>query len=144
MLSEIENEEDLTVQACADILYAVHQEGTSHTLFSNIFDPVNLDVYLNYGENYQKQKKVNLLEELRQRESFELFNISYLTGVDGNLLVKSVRIDEDFYALTVTEYVTVTEHETVTKEATFIPSFTAVPTILGLTVLLWISRRFKK
>ncbi|MFX1536319.1 MAG: carcinine hydrolase/isopenicillin-N N-acyltransferase family protein [Promethearchaeota archaeon] len=98
MLSEIENEEDLTVQACADILYANHMEGACRTLYSNIFDPVNLDVYLNYGENYQKQKKVNLLDELRQRESFELFNISYMTGVDGHLLVKSVRIDENFYS----------------------------------------------
>ncbi|WP_455280984.1 hypothetical protein, partial [[Eubacterium] cellulosolvens] len=98
MLSEIENEEDLTIQACADLLYAVHLEGVCTTLYSNIFDPVNLDVYLNYGENYQKQKKVNLLDELRQRESFELLNISYMTGVDGHLLVKSVRIDENFYS----------------------------------------------
>jgi hypothetical protein len=98
MLSLIENEEDLTVQACADILYAVHLEGECSTLYSNIFDPVNLDVYLNYGENYQKQKKVNLLDVLSDKESFEMFNISYMTGVDGYMLVKTVKIDENFYS----------------------------------------------
>jgi hypothetical protein len=98
MLSEIENEEDLTVQACADILYMVHAVGEYGTLYSNIFDPVNLDVYLNYGEKYQNQKKVDLLEVLSQEKSFERFNIGYLTGVDGDILIKSVRIDDDFYA----------------------------------------------
>jgi hypothetical protein len=29
-------------------------EGMCHTLYSNIFDPVNLALYLNYGENYQQ------------------------------------------------------------------------------------------
>ncbi|MFX1517817.1 MAG: carcinine hydrolase/isopenicillin-N N-acyltransferase family protein [Promethearchaeota archaeon] len=98
MLSQIENEEDLTVQACADILYAVHQDGEYGTLYSNIFDPVKLEVYFNYGENYQKQKKVNLLEALSQTNSFEKVNASELTGVDGNILVKTVRIDENFYS----------------------------------------------
>ncbi len=98
MLSRIENDEELTVQACADILYAVHAEGQSITLYSNIFDPVNLNVYFNHGERYQNQKKVNLLEVFSQRESFESFDISYLTGVDGDLLVKSEKIDENFYS----------------------------------------------
>jgi len=96
-LSRIETEEDLTVQACADILYEVHMEGSCHTLYSNIFDPVNLNLYLNYGERYEKQKRINLPEVLRQRRSFRQFNISYMTGVDGNLLVRLVRIDEGFY-----------------------------------------------
>jgi hypothetical protein len=96
-LSRIEEEEDLTVQACADILYEVHMEGECHTLYSNIFDPVNLNLYLNYGEKYVKQKRINLPEVLCQRRSFKQFNISYMTGVDGTLLVKLVRIDEDFY-----------------------------------------------
>jgi len=98
MLGEIDSEENLTVQACADILYAVRMTGGGcHTLYSNIFDLVNLDLYLNYGEDYQLQKKVNLLDELSQQESFELFDISYMTGVEGNLLIKSVKIDEDFF-----------------------------------------------
>lgn len=98
MLSEIDSEENLTVQACADILYEVHLSSVScYTLYSNIFDPVNLDLYLNYGEYYQKQKKIHLPDVLSQWWSFEQFNISYMTGVDGNLLVRLVEIDEDFY-----------------------------------------------
>ena len=98
MLGQIETEDDLTVQACADLLYAVHLEGMCHTLYSNIFDPVNLVLYLNYGENYQQQKRINVLAELAQWWSFKLLDISYMTGVEGNLLIKSVRIDESFYS----------------------------------------------
>lgn len=101
MLGEIDCEENLTVQACADILYEVHIDGginQCHTLFSNIFDPVNLDVYLNYGDEYKKQRKVNLLQELSRTNSFQECNISYMTGVEGNLLIKSVAIDDDFYS----------------------------------------------
>ena len=98
MLNGINDEEDLTVQACADILYAVHQEGMYSTLYSNIFDPVKLDVYFNYGENYQEQKKVNLLYILSQETSFEKKNSFFgINGSLGNLLVKSVRLDENFY-----------------------------------------------
>jgi hypothetical protein len=100
MLAEINSEENLTVQACADILYEVHMEGRCHTLYSNIFDPVNLDLYLNYGENYEKQKKISLPEVLCQRSLFQQFNISDMTGVEGNLLVRLVRIDDDFYTPT--------------------------------------------
>ncbi len=97
MLSKIENEQNLTVQACADILYAVHMHGECTTLYSNIFDPVNLDAYFNYGESYQKQKKINLLDVL-SNSKFDLFNISYMTGVEGDMLVKLVRIDDNFYS----------------------------------------------
>jgi len=97
MLNDIRNEEFLTVQACADILHAVHMEGECSTLYSNIFDPVNLIAYFNYGENYQKQKRVNLLYYLNQEQSFERFNITYMTGVEGDMLVKCLKIDENFY-----------------------------------------------
>lgn len=98
MLGEIQDEEDLTVQACADILHAVHMEGKCRTLYSYIFDPVNLDVYFNYGKNYREQKRINVSDVLSQRESFEMFNISCLTGVDGNMLVKSEKINRNFYS----------------------------------------------
>jgi choloylglycine hydrolase len=98
MLDEITTEENLTVQACADILYAVHQEGLYSTLYSNIFDPVNLDTYFNYGDNYQQQKKVNLPSTLSQSASFKKEDSFFgITGVQGHLLVKSVRLNEDFY-----------------------------------------------
>ncbi|MFX1538413.1 MAG: hypothetical protein ACFFDI_29835 [Promethearchaeota archaeon] len=97
MLNQIENEEDLTIQACADVLYAVHQEGMYRTIYSNIFDPVNLNIYFNYGESYQKQKKVNLLDVLNQESSFEKLNITENTGVESHILIKSVEIDDQFY-----------------------------------------------
>ncbi len=99
MLRKIKNEENFTVQACADVLYVVRAKGLQYTLYSNIFDPVNLDVYLNYGEEYQQQKKVNLLDELKsQKNSFGKFNSREFLGVDGQILVKPVRIDENFYS----------------------------------------------
>jgi hypothetical protein len=104
MLNQIENEEDLTIQACADVLHAVHQEGTYATIYSNIFDPVNLDIYFNYGESYQKQKKVNLLDGLNQDSSFEKLNITEYTGVDGYLLIKWVEINDQFYSSSINLY----------------------------------------
>jgi len=98
MLDDIIDEEDLTVQACADLLYAVHQEGMYSTLYSNIFDPVNLDLYFNYGDNYHKQKKINLLDSISQEGSFEKkYSFFGINGSQGHLLVKSVRLDENFY-----------------------------------------------
>ena len=97
MLSQIHHEANLTVQACADILYAVHREGECHTLYSNIFDPVHLDVYFNYGENYQHQKRIHLPDMLNQPHTFEELNATQITGVDSHLLIKTEKIDEDFY-----------------------------------------------
>jgi hypothetical protein len=98
MLNEITSEENLTVQACADVLFAVHQEGEYSTLYSNIFDPVNLDTYFNYGNNYQRQKKVNLLDTLSQSASFKKEDSFFgISGIQGYLLVKSIRINENFY-----------------------------------------------
>jgi hypothetical protein len=105
MLRQIETEDALTVQACADILYAVHLEGSCYTLYSNIFDPVNLAVYFNYGFNYQQQKKVNLLDELAQWWSFQLVDISYMTGVAGNLLIRTVKMDASFYASSINPFI---------------------------------------
>ncbi len=99
MLSEIASEEELTVQACADVLYAVHQEGYYRTLYSNIFDPVNLDLYLNYEESYSKQIKVNLLDALSQEDSFEEEDSFFgITATERPLLVNSESLDEGFYS----------------------------------------------
>jgi choloylglycine hydrolase len=101
MLNEIENEEELTIQACADVLYAVHQEGESHTLYSNIFDPINLDTYFNFGNNYQNQRKVSLLDTLSQKASYERKDSFFgITGTDGYLLVKPIRINDNYYSST--------------------------------------------
>ncbi|MHA1200207.1 MAG: hypothetical protein ACTSQF_12850 [Candidatus Heimdallarchaeaceae archaeon] len=97
MLGEITLEEDFTVSTCADILYAVHQEGTYATKYSNICDPVNLDLYFNCGENFTESEKFNLTDKLAETGSYEekdsFFGVS---GVNGGVLVKTEQIDIQF------------------------------------------------
>ncbi|MHA1730083.1 MAG: carcinine hydrolase/isopenicillin-N N-acyltransferase family protein [Promethearchaeota archaeon] len=94
MLSEIINETDLNMSACASILYEVHQEGKYATKYSNIFDPVNLDIYFNYGKEFTLYKKINLLEKLAEKESFEEEEKFFgITGTDGYVLVNTEKID---------------------------------------------------
>ncbi len=97
MLSEINNEEDLNVSVCADILYSVHQEGTYATKYSNICDPVNLEFYFNSGNEFSEQEKFGLTAILADESSFEEKN-SFLGvyGVDGGILVKTEKIDIQF------------------------------------------------
>ena len=64
MLASITEEVDLTVDACRDILDAVHQEGVYATKYSNIFDLVNLEIHLFYNHNFDKMVSLDLMEEL--------------------------------------------------------------------------------
>lgn len=66
MLSAITSEEDLTVEACRDVLDAVHSEGTYGTKYSNIFDPVNRQVYLYQNHNFEELVIIGLDSELAQ------------------------------------------------------------------------------
>jgi hypothetical protein len=92
MLSEITNENDLTISACASILYEVRQEGTYATKYSNIFDPVNLDIYFNYGRELAKHEKINLLGKLAGEESFEEKEVFFgITGTEGYVSVNTVK-----------------------------------------------------
>jgi len=94
MLSEITDKNDLDVSACARILLEVHQEGTYRTMYSNIFDPVNLDIYFNYGREFTKHEKINLLEKLTEEESFEEIDVFFgITGTEGYVLVNTVKIN---------------------------------------------------
>lgn len=67
VLEEIQNEDELTVEACRDILDSTHFEknlfNDIQTLYSNIYDPVQLDVYLYYNHEFQNPVKFNLVEE---------------------------------------------------------------------------------
>ncbi|MGY5853255.1 MAG: carcinine hydrolase/isopenicillin-N N-acyltransferase family protein [Candidatus Thorarchaeota archaeon] len=129
MLSEITSEENLTVQACADVLYAVHSEGMYGTLYSNIFDPVNLDIYFNHGDNYQNQVKGNLLDTLSEWESFEQKDSFFdITGIQGHLLVKSVRLNESFYTPPTSLSTTTTSLPTITTTSSPPTSTTSLPT----------------
>jgi len=64
MLENITAEMDLTVDACRDILDAVHQEGVYATKYSNINDPVNLEIHLYHNHNFDKKISLDLVEEL--------------------------------------------------------------------------------
>jgi len=64
MLASITDEADLTVDACRDILDAVHQEGEYATKYSYIFDLVNLEIHLFYNRNFDKMVSLDLMEEL--------------------------------------------------------------------------------
>ena len=64
MLGDITSEENLTVDACKDILDAVHAEGEYATKYSNIFDLVNLNCHLFYNHNFNQSYTFNLEEQL--------------------------------------------------------------------------------
>jgi len=97
MLGEIANENNLTISTCADVLYEVHQEGTYGTKYSNIFDPVNLDIYFNQGRQFSKYEKINLLEKLNGEESFEEKETFFgITGTEGYISVNTIKIDIQF------------------------------------------------
>lgn len=61
MLEDISTEEDLTAEACKDILETIV---TNQTSYSNVFDPVNQEMYLNIYQNFKRTVKINLHEEL--------------------------------------------------------------------------------
>ncbi|MHA2370003.1 MAG: hypothetical protein ACXADX_14395 [Candidatus Hodarchaeales archaeon] len=64
MLENITQEEQLTVDAFRRILDATHQEGQYPTIYSNIFDLVNREIYLYYNHNFEEFVQINLEEEL--------------------------------------------------------------------------------
>lgn len=65
MLEKIQNEDDLTIDYFKTILDSVHlEEPNSHTLYSNIFDLRNDNIYLYYRFQYDEVVKLNVIEEL--------------------------------------------------------------------------------
>ena len=55
--------EDLSVDFCASVLDAVHQEGAYPTLYSNVYDLKNGLIYLYYNHNFNNVKIFNLEDE---------------------------------------------------------------------------------
>ena len=64
MLTAISTEAELTVDACRDVLNAVHQDGTYATKYSNVFDSVNRQIYLWYDRNFNQVAVMDLDDEL--------------------------------------------------------------------------------
>jgi hypothetical protein len=93
------DEESLTVEYCRDILDAV---STSETSYSNIFDPVQNDIYVYHKHRFNKVVKLNLDEELANitiginGEPTTLGNIlEYCLG-EGEITFKVIRIADLF------------------------------------------------
>jgi hypothetical protein len=59
----LENIEELSVESMRDVLDAVHQHGSVHTLYSNVYDLKNKVVYLYYFHNYDDVIVLDLEEE---------------------------------------------------------------------------------
>ena len=57
-------EENLSVDFCASVLDAVHQEGAYPTLYSTVYDLKNQLIYLYYYHDFNKVKVFDLSEEL--------------------------------------------------------------------------------
>ncbi|MFQ5981234.1 MAG: hypothetical protein ACE5OZ_24090 [Candidatus Heimdallarchaeota archaeon] len=66
MLAAITSEEGLTVEACRDILDAVHIEGEYATKYSNIFDPVNQQLYLFQNHEFDTIVTLDVENEIAQ------------------------------------------------------------------------------
>lgn len=80
MLGQITTEEDLTVDACRDVLDAVHIEGQYATKYSNIFDPINQKIHIYYERNFNQRVSLNLGSELAsvQRGGTDVFEENQL------------------------------------------------------------------
>jgi len=63
MLREITSEKDLTIKAFRDVLEAVHVD---YTRYSNIFNPVELEIYIYHNHNFDKTVRLNLNQELKK------------------------------------------------------------------------------
>ena len=64
-LNDIITNENLTISSITSVLEAVHFEGGNlNTVYSNIFDVTNGDIYLYFFHQYEEVVKLNLEEEL--------------------------------------------------------------------------------
>jgi hypothetical protein len=65
-VQRLEAAENLSVAFMRDLLDAVHQDGPTHTLYSNVYDLKNKIVYLYYFHNYDDVVVLDLEDELAQ------------------------------------------------------------------------------
>jgi hypothetical protein len=66
MLEAITSEQELTVDSVRNVLNAIREEGQYGTKYSNIFDPVNREIYLYHNHDFGKVVKLNLDDEVAQ------------------------------------------------------------------------------
>ncbi len=90
MLGKIDEEEEVTVAACRDVLDATHFEknlfNDIETLYSTIYNPVEKEVYLYYAHSFDEAVSFDLVEEYSTIEtssanhslSAQIFDRTYL------------------------------------------------------------------
>ncbi len=73
-LNDIVKNDDLTIKSITSVLKAVHFEGANiNTIYSNIFDVTNGDIYLYFFHQFKEVVKLNLEEELAKgRHSYRI------------------------------------------------------------------------
>ncbi|MFX1255819.1 MAG: hypothetical protein ACFFCZ_29710 [Promethearchaeota archaeon] len=106
MLEDINNENDLTIEAFRDILDAVHQEGTYGTKYSNIFDLKTQEIYVYYNHDFSEFIKLNLAEELdKGRHEYrisDLFSVPISTPTSATSTnTDTTAINTDFLTIEV-------------------------------------------
>lgn len=76
-LNDIVKNDDLTIKSITSVLEAVHFEGANiNTIYSNIFDVTNGDIYLYFFHQFEEVVKLNLEEELAKgRHSYRIADL---------------------------------------------------------------------
>ncbi|MFX1283425.1 MAG: carcinine hydrolase/isopenicillin-N N-acyltransferase family protein [Promethearchaeota archaeon] len=121
MLSDIAQEDNLTVEAIRDILNATHQEGTYATKYSNIFDLITRDIYIYQNFNFKKVVKLNLDKELAK-------------GNENPILIS------DLFSQTTTKILNKTTQETQTETTQEVPLLFYLSSLI---IIFLIRRRFR-
>ncbi|WP_455464327.1 hypothetical protein [Candidatus Hodarchaeum mangrovi] len=93
LLADIDNESDLTVQACRDVLYATHFEpdlfNDLHTMYSTIYDPIQKKIYLYFLHNFDEVVVFDLEEEYNKVNEIDNNHSFHLTLNDNSYLMKN-------------------------------------------------------
>lgn len=93
LLAEIDNESDLTVQACRDVLDATHFEpdlfNDLHTMYSTIYDPIQKKIYLYFLHNFDEVVVFDLEEEYNKVNEIDNNHSFHLTLNDNSYLMKN-------------------------------------------------------
>ncbi|MFX1563349.1 MAG: hypothetical protein ACFFDP_08585 [Promethearchaeota archaeon] len=105
MLSSITSEDELTVEACRDVLDAVHQEGEYATKYSNIFDPVTRQIYLYNDRDFNNPATMSLNAELADvhpdaQGYYERDALFGAYGADGDIHYRQIKLTSLFTTTT--------------------------------------------
>jgi hypothetical protein len=124
MLEAITTEQELTVDVVRNVLDAIHEAGQYGTKYSNIFDPVNKEMYLYHNHDFDKVVKLNLNDEV----------VQVIPGVEGVIegdmfLLREIKIVDLFQPSLVSSTIScsvltseVTEGEVITVSGAINPA----------------------